>query len=1057
MSISRSVALNNPKIKNQRAFALVLPSVWTLLALVLTGCHSREQEGSADSSIEFEESLATADNSSAAVVNPRLAGPRSARGELSSPSFEAESVVDTSLSGSDADDRTTKVAIANELINAGKLAEASQLLKRMLLVDPDDVQVLFMSARLAADQGELAEAIELLREIPEGHPEAGLPAIGQSAEWCLVLERYDEAEIQYRKLLAAAPDVVPALRQLAFLLNRQGRRQEAAVLVRQLCVIGDVLQDELHSLIALGDAMYDSPANVVANAGQRTSNGVRHYLPISPFGDARKAFQENDFEQVMELLRPSIESSTAPPAMVALFGRAACEQQDDSAVHWWQQQLPAGIEEFADYWATLGTLELMEQRYESAVRAFAESLMRDGTDMDSMSRMRQALGSLGKETEAQLWFDRWTQTRAVIDANNAVAATKVPNPVAVETLASELDQLDRPLEALMWRVVKTQTQQGAAEAISALGQQYQQLLRSQQPFPDPSSLRCGLDLQRYPLPNAGALPRQGFVEPVVAGGDGGERVIPAVFENVAGTTGLSHVYRVAGEPIKRHYSIHQTLGGGVAILDYDRDGWPDMYFAQGGSDPPQFQGKLYNQLFRNQGKVLVEVATQSAADVRQYSLGVAAGDWNQDGFPDLAVANIGTCLLLTNNGDGTFTERSLEKTADFERVPASICIADVTADGLPEVIQIGYVDDPDMSIKPPLNDNGNVSITVAPSNFGGAIDCLFKNLGDGDFAYEGLTDLADARTGLGIVVADFDQQSGNEIFIGNDSLPNRLWKLGVESQSVGRQVDLAPVLGCAYGFSGGATGAMGIAVADFDGDSRMDFHVTNYENESSNLYIKRDRAFQDRNRQYKLGESSREWVGFGTQAIDYDHDSDVDLLVANGHLDDAISIRGTFAQPLQLFCNRGRTFEELEVTDDTGYWNVKHVGRSLASLDFDRDGLTDVVMTNVEEPSALILNRTRTPNHWLQVALVGTLSDRDAVGAEVVVKLTSGALHAWNVAGDGYLSSNEKVVSFGLGNAASVERLTVRWPNDTTQIFNDVAVDQRLIVIENEPLLFLQH
>ena len=131
--------------------------------------------------------------------------------------------------------------------------------------------------------------------------------------------------------------------------------------------------------------------------------------------------------------------------------------------------------------------------------------------------------------------------------------------------------------------------------------------------------------------------------------------------------------------------------------------------------------------------------------------------------------------------------------------------------------------------------------------------------------------------------------------------------------------------------------------------------------------------------------------------------------------------------------------------------------RSLASLDFDRDGLTDVVMTNVEEPSALILNRTATPNHWLQLALVGTLSDRDAVGAEVIVKLPSGSLHAWNVAGEGYLSSNEKVVSFGLGDATLVERLTVRWPNDTTQIFNDVAVDQRLIVIENEPLLFLQY
>jgi len=1044
MSISHSVVMTHLKRKKRNGSALIFLGVWTVLALCLTGCRSRQPEDTTDPATTVEGPVASAGNSSAATLNPQSAS----NGQTS---VNSGSVMDNSSSNSEADDREAKVQVANELINAGKLAEASQVLQRMLLIDPNDVQVLFMSARLAADQGEIAEALELLREIPEDHPEAGLPAMGQAAEWCFLLQRYDEAELQYRKVLAASPKVVPALRQLAFLLNRQGRRQEAAVLVRRLCVIGDVLQDELHSLIALGDAMYDDPAN----ADRQSSDAGRAYWPISPFGDARKAFQEDDFEKVMKLLRPSIEASAAPPAMVALFGRAACEQQNDPAVHWWKQHLPPDIEEFADYWAAIGTLELMQQRYEPAVRALAESLRRDGTDMDSMSRMRQALGSLGRESEAQLWFDRWTQTRAVLDANNAVAATKVPSPVAVETLASELDQMDRTLEALMWRVVKSQTQEGSAGRLSVLSQQHQQLVRSQRTFPDSSSLWCGLDLQRYPLPDAGALPRQATADATAERVGGRDRVVPAIFGNVAEAVGLSHVYRVAGEPLERHYSIHQTLGGGVAILDYDQDGWPDMYFAQGGSDAPKFQGNLSNQLFRNQGQKLVDVTPHSAADVRQYSLGVTSGDWNQDGFTDLAVSNIGTCLLLTNNGDGTFTQRSLETHPDFDRIPASICIADVTADGLPEVIQIGYVDDSNMAVKPPLDANGKVSITVAPGNFGGAIDCLFRNLGDGGFAYQGLTDLADARTGLGVIVADFDQQFGNELFIANDSLPNRLWKFGVDDPSVDRPVDLATVLGCAYAFSGGATGAMGIAVGDFDRDSKMDFHVTNYENESASLYLKRDRAFQDRNRQYNLGESSRKRVGFGTQAIDYDHDKDVDLVVANGHLDDAISIRGTFPQSLQLFCNRGRKFEELEVADGTGYWDAKHVGRSLATLDFNRDGLTDVVMTNVEEPSALILNRTPSPNHWLQVDLVGTVGDRDAVGAEVAVQLSGDTLYAWNVAGDGYLCSNEKVVTFGLGDADSVQQLTVRWPTGATQSFTDIAVDQRVLVTEGEPNLFL--
>ena len=315
--------------------------------------------------------------------------------------------------------------------SVGQLDEASRILTRLLVMRPDDVQVLFLSARLAAQQGDLEKAISLLDEIPEDHPEAGLPALGQAAEWCFISERYADAEKKYRKLLDASPDFVPAIRQLAFLLNRQGRRQEAAVLIRRLCKLGDVLQDELHSLVALRDAMYDAPnsggphnEDPIGPERQVQDANARQYYPIAPYGQARKAFQENDFLKVMELLKPSIDARTAPASMLALFGRAACERQDDQAVDWWRQQSNDGQDEFADYWATIGTLELQKQRYGSAARALAEALRRDGTDMESMSRMRQALGSLGKKEDAQRWFDRWTDSRTVLDTNNLVAARR---------------------------------------------------------------------------------------------------------------------------------------------------------------------------------------------------------------------------------------------------------------------------------------------------------------------------------------------------------------------------------------------------------------------------------------------------------------------------------------------------------------------------------------------------------------------------------------------------------------------------------------------------------
>ena len=243
---------------------------------------------------------------------------------------------------------------------------------------------------------------------------------------------------------------------------------------------------------------------------------------------------------------------------------------------------------------------------------------------------------------------------------------------------------------------------------------------------------------------------------------------------------------------------------------------------------------------------------------------------------------------------------------------------------------------------------------------------------------------------------------------------------------------------------------MGIAVGDFDNTGSIDIHITNYENENANLFLQKQGAFQDRNVQYRLDTASRNLVGFGSQPIDYDNDGSLDLTVTNGHLDDALSIRGTYNQPIQLFCNLGDRFQLVDVTDSSDYWNSNHVGRALAKLDFNRDGKNDIVITHVEQPSALLLNQSPSTNHWLQLQLVGTDTERDSIGAKVSVICGQTKWNGWVIAGDGYLCRNENVVSFGLGQTETIDKITVDWPSGSQQVFENLQPDRRLLITENE-------
>jgi len=247
---------------------------------------------------------------------------------------------------------------------------------------------------------------------------------------------------------------------------------------------------------------------------------------------------------------------------------------------------------------------------------------------------------------------------------------------------------------------------------------------------------------------------------------------------------------------------------------------------------------------------------------------------------------------------------------------------------------------------------------------------------------------------------------------------------------------------------------MGIAAADLQNNDTIDLHITNYQSESSSLFLSESGIFKDRNLKFRIAVDSHGVLGFGTQAIDYDNDGLRDLVVTNGHIDDAVENEGTFRQPAQLFANLRNRFELVEVDDPSGYWGNQHLGRALASLDFDGNGEMDFVVTHLDAPSALLLNQTNAGNHWLQLQLVGTITERDGIGARVRVRVGDQTFTEWVTAGDGYLCSNENIECFGLGASRQVDSIEIHWPTGEPQVFHDLPVDRRWLIVEGEAEAF---
>ncbi len=516
-----------------------------------------------------------------------------------------------------------------------------------------------------------------------------------------------------------------------------------------------------------------------------------------------------------------------------------------------------------------------------------------------------------------------------------------------------------------------------------------------------------------------------------------------VFAEVAQQAGLTHVYSTGDAEL---LLMVQPTGGGCGWIDYDGDGFYDLYLNQAG-DPsnPRSPAQPADRLFRNLGDgAFLDVTGSTRIDERDYSQGVAVGDFDNDGFDDIFVTNVGADTLLQNQGDGTFLEvtgQALQQPADWS---SSAAWADIDRDGDLDLYVCRYVAFDRFDPQQCRTVDGKPKM-CQPNDVDALPDEFYLNNGDGTFTavsqQRGL--FGPDNRALGVAIADFDNDGWPDIYVANDATSNFLFV----NQRDGNFRNMADVLGCAITWEGTAQASMGVAVGDYDRNGSLDLYLTHFEGEWNTLYRNRGASgFFDVTAMSGGVEPTLPMVGFGTAMEDFNQDGHDDLVIANGHLDDPGHLGIELAMQPQLFTLIGSRI--IECSDQGGdFFSQKFIGRGLATADYDRDGDLDIAVVNQNVPTALLENRSER-GHWLKLSFVGRQSNRRGIGTRVILRIGDDEFMQELLGGTSYCASREPIMVFGLATHTEQCNLEIRWPNGIQQTIDDVSVDQELRITE---------
>jgi len=525
---------------------------------------------------------------------------------------------------------------------------------------------------------------------------------------------------------------------------------------------------------------------------------------------------------------------------------------------------------------------------------------------------------------------------------------------------------------------------------------------------------------------------------------------PVTFTDITDEAGIQFQHIASMTEQRR---LIEPMGSGAAFFDYDGDGDLDLYIVQSGliggmSD----EASAGNVFYRNDGRLFTDVTEVTGTGDTGYGMGAATADYDNDGDEDLYVTNFRGDVLYRNNGDGTFTDVTKESGVKNELWGTSCVFVDIDRDGDLDLYVTNYVEY-DLSMKPSVDNSTGLTKYTHPRYFNGTTDVMYRNNGDGTFTditrEAGMSNPVEGK-GLGVAVGDYDNDGWPDIYVTNDTTRNFLY----HNNQDGTFTDVGLFAGVGYNADGLPEGAMGVDFGDYNHDGWLDIFITNSSSETNTLYQNNgDGTFTDVTEEAGLGKSSYFLLSFGTKFFDYDNDGDLDLFIANGHLQDLIELvddNMTYAQPDQLYQNNGNG-RYTEISPSLGgYFAESYVGRGVAFGDYDNDGDTDVFVVNSNQRAVLLRNEGGNRNNWMQIQLFGTQSNRDGIGARVLVVCDGLRQIAEVQSGSSYASSNDKRLLFGIGKKKRINLIEIKWPSGITQTLENVKLNRLLKVKETK-------
>lgn len=852
------------------------------------------------------------------------------------------------------------------------------------------------------------------------------------------LGRMTEAEKFFRAAIKLQPDDMDTCREFSDLLVLQGRTWEALPLV--------------HRLFRQGLRQKQQVLKAAAIDGTFAVNEAFNSLclqacpddPIVCLVNARRDLLKNRVDAARANLEKIIEVYPDLTEAQVRLGRVLLKSNGTDFLIW-HRRYGSQCEAHPEIWCLRGLFCEENGHATHAIRFYLEALRLYPDHQEANARLSQLLGHYGHAEIAERFGQRAKDVGQMVYLSSELSG-KPRTPMILES-AELMFRMGRFWEAAGWcetymNFFDVQDQW----ALSFLDRVRPHLVNPDFQTASPSWVSDSL-IEEFPIAD---------IEDFRIADDGRSVVqqneLPSgvSFHNVASNVGLDFRYVNGGKSSGGLEHMLQSTGGGVGVLDFDLDSWPDLYFAQSNNRFGAADNNLYvDTLYRNVRGQKVSLCTgiAMAADA-EFSQGVGCSDWNADGFPDLFVANVGGNRLYLNNGDGTFSENTPPQLSTRNEWTLSAAFGDLDSDGLSDLYVVNYLVLEEVLARQCKRDNRPMG--CAPTMFPAEQDRLYLNTGNG--SVDDITSkcgiVVEDGKGLGVVIADIDNAGGLEVFVGNDTTANFLFQRDASRGQL-RFRDIATFSGVAFDEGGNAQSCMGIGLDDANNDGLLDLFVTNFYADSNTLYLQTaPNFFRDATRDCNLRDSGFNMLGFGCQFLDADLDGWRDLVVTNGHVDRTFATGAPDAMPPQFFYNEGHgKYTELPAAGLGNYFQREALGRTVVLLDWNQDGAEDFCVSHLDRPAALLQNSATTRGAFLQVQVIGTTAERIPIGTRVEVRSGSRVLTRQLVGGGGYEGANTPILTFGLGKVESVD-VDVTWPDGSSGHYPAIGVPARIAIVQ---------